>query len=131
MKRGLASPCVASALATTRRLRLQVVRVIHMKLLKLRSGLPVRRLFVIARSSSVSISATSRSLRASPNTKSTLLASHQVMMSSRANAGDEARHLLERAIRCVPVGPPQPGDQQMATAEHVQGQIAVAIVIAV
>ena len=30
MKRGLASACVASALATARRLRLQVMRVVHM-----------------------------------------------------------------------------------------------------
>lgn len=84
MKRGLASPWVASALATTRRLRLQVERVVHMKLLKRRSGLPVRRLFASARSSSLPIAVTSRSLRANPNTKSTALASHHVIRSSRA-----------------------------------------------
>jgi mRNA-degrading endonuclease RelE of RelBE toxin-antitoxin system len=44
-----------------RRRRLQVRRVIHMKLLKRRSILPVRRLLVATTSSSVLISAMSRS----------------------------------------------------------------------
>ena len=39
-KRGLASPCVHSALATTRRRRLQLDRVSHMKVLKRRAGVP-------------------------------------------------------------------------------------------
>src|SRR6185369_13915054 len=65
-KRGLASPLVHSALATTRRLRLQLVRVLHMKLLKRRTGRPVRRLLAAASSSSLAILPTSRSLPASP-----------------------------------------------------------------
>jgi hypothetical protein len=48
-----------------------------MKVLKRRSGRPLRRLLAATRSSSVAISATSRSLRASPNRKSTPLPSHQ------------------------------------------------------
>src|SRR3954451_20308477 len=42
MKRGLASPWVHSALAITRRLRLQLSRVDQRKSLKRRAGLPVR-----------------------------------------------------------------------------------------
>ncbi len=41
------------------------------------------------------------------------------------------RYLLDRAGRRVHVSTPQLGDQQMPTAEHVQRQITVAIVIAV
>jgi len=55
-----------------------------MKVLKRRSGRPLRRLLAATRSSSVAISATSRSLRASPNRKSTPLPSHQAIRSSRA-----------------------------------------------
>jgi hypothetical protein len=60
-KRGLASPCVHSDFATTRRWRLQLLRVLHTKSLKQRAGFPVRSLFAAACSSSLSISATSRS----------------------------------------------------------------------
>ena len=44
---------------------------------------------------------------------------------------DDARHLRDRAGRRIQVGAPQLGDQQMAAAEDVERQIAVAIVIAV
>src|SRR5207244_9552896 len=77
MKRGLASPLLHSALATTRRRQLQLSSVVHCKSLKRRAGRPVRRLSASAAASSSSISATSRSLRARPTTKSTPWASHQ------------------------------------------------------
>src|SRR5262249_58276229 len=47
-KRGLASPAVNSALATTRRWRLQLSSVVHRKSLKQRAGLPVRPLLASA-----------------------------------------------------------------------------------
>ena len=48
-----------------------------------------------------------------------------------ANVGNDARHLLHRAGRGVDVRTPQFGGQQMAPAEHVERQVAVAVVIAV
>ena len=47
------------------------------------------------------------------------------------NLRDDARHLLDRAVRRIQGGTPQLGEEQMAPAEHVEGQIAVAIVVAV
>ncbi len=47
-----------------------------------------------------------------------------------ANVGDDARDLLHRSPRGVDVGAPQLGGQQMAPAEHVERQVAVAVVIA-
>ena len=44
---------------------------------------------------------------------------------------DDPRDLLDRAGAAVDVRRPEPGRQQMPPAEHIQGQIAVAIVIAV
>ena len=67
MKRGLASPCVHSALAMTRRLRLQLSSVLHWKSLKRRAGWPLVSAIARAAASSASIIATSRALRASPN----------------------------------------------------------------
>ena len=49
-KRGLASPCVHSALATTRRWQLQLLRVVHMKSLKRRAGRLVREPSALASS---------------------------------------------------------------------------------
>ena len=68
MKRGLASPCVHSALAMTRRLRLQLSRVLQSKSLKRRAACPMLSALALAAASSASIMATSRALRASPNT---------------------------------------------------------------
>jgi hypothetical protein len=65
--RGLASPPVTSALPMTRRLRLQLSSVDHMKSLKHRAGLPVRTLSTAAISSSALIASSRRSLRARPN----------------------------------------------------------------
>jgi hypothetical protein len=83
-KRGLASPSVNSALATTRRSRLQLSRVVHLNSLKVRAGLPVRRLFASACASSPAIMPISRSFFARPNRKCTPFASHHAISKSRA-----------------------------------------------
>src|SRR5436190_21447944 len=83
MKRGLALPLVHSALATTRRGRLQLSRVDQSKTLKRRAGLSAARLSARASTSSSLIFATSRRLRASPKTYSTRFSSHQLIRSSR------------------------------------------------
>src|SRR5947208_324984 len=72
------------ALATTRRWRLQLSRVVQVKSLKRRAALPVCRLCSAASASSAWISPTKRLLRASPNRKSTGLVSHQAIRASRA-----------------------------------------------
>jgi hypothetical protein len=48
-----------------------------------------------------------------------------------ANLDNDARHRLDRAVRRIQARAPQLGIQQMASAEHVKRQIAVAVVIAV
>jgi len=68
MKRGLAPPCVHSALATTRRLRLQLSSVVQRKSLNTRAATPLGRLVASAWASSGAISASSRALRAKPTT---------------------------------------------------------------
>jgi len=68
MKRGLASPSVHSALATTRRRRDQLSSVEYRKSLKRRAGLPVAKASASACRSSTAISSTSRALRARPKT---------------------------------------------------------------
>src|SRR5260370_26233092 len=82
--RGLAWPSVHSALATTRRSRLQLSRVVQAKSLKRRADLPVGWLCSAASASSALIASTSRVLRARPNRKSTALFSHQAISASRA-----------------------------------------------
>ena len=67
MKRGLALPCVHSALPITRRARLQLFSVAQLKSRKRRAGLPLASLAACACAISASISAASRSLRARPN----------------------------------------------------------------
>ena len=48
-----------------------------------------------------------------------------------ADLGDDACHLLDRAIAAGDVGAPLPGQQQVPAAEHVERQVAVLVVIAV
>ena len=48
-----------------------------------------------------------------------------------ADLGNDARHRLDRAVRRIQARAPQLGVQQVAPAEHVKRQIAVAVVIAV
>jgi hypothetical protein len=45
--------------------------------------------------------------------------------------GDNARHLLCGTVRRVNARHPQLRSQQMSSAEHVQGQVAITVVIAV
>ena len=48
-----------------------------------------------------------------------------------ADPADDARDLLDRAGRGVDVGAPELGRQQVAAAEDVERQVAVAVVVAV
>ncbi len=50
---------------------------------------------------------------------------------SRADLGDNTLDLLHGPCRCVEVGATQLGHQQMTPAEHVERQVAVAIIVAV
>ena len=101
-----------------------------------------------ASASCAAISATSRSLRASPSTKCTPFASHQPIRVSRQKPQSARRMIVvlgQRARICCTMratsstlpaaasmfGRPQLRRQQMPPAEHKQRQIAVAVVIAV
>ena len=146
-KRGLASPLVHSALPITRRLRLQLSSVRHWKSLKRRAGALVCAASRSAAASWRLILATRRSLRASPNTYSTPLSSHQAISCSRAKplsarrmictSGQCSRiwaamlDLLLGSGRRVDVGAAQLGRQQVATAKDIQWQVTIAIVVAV
>jgi hypothetical protein len=48
-----------------------------------------------------------------------------------ADLGDDAGDLLDRPLAAGGVRPPLPGQQQVATAEHVERQVAVLVIIAV
>ena len=50
---------------------------------------------------------------------------------TRPDPGDDPRHLLEGARRSVDVRAPESGRQQLAAAEHVQRQVAVAVIVAI
>ena len=119
-----------------------------MKFLKRRSGWPVRRLFAsAAREFGLDLGDQPGVLcQAEHEVDAVRLApGHQVLARkagvgaqqdararpARADVRDDARHFLDRARRRVDVGAPQLGHQQMTAAEHVERQIAVAIVIAV
>ena len=119
-----------------------------MKLLKRRAGLPVRRLFASACASSACDLGDQPLvlLQAEQEVHAVRLApSHQLLArkarcrratgcapaASGADLRDDPRHLLHRTRRRVDVGAPQLGHQQMTAAEHVERQIAVAVVIAV
>ena len=116
--------------------------------MKRRAGLPVDDASASACASSTAISSTSRALRARPNTKSTRLLfapGHQrfageagigAQQDARARPArpdlcDDPRDLLLRAGAAVDVRRPELGRQQMPAAEHIERQIAVAIVVAV
>src|SRR5258705_2295678 len=148
MKRGLAAPFVHSALPITRRLQLQLFRVRYAKSANSRAGLPVlldlRFAFLISGASQ----ALRRLLPARPSTYWTLLASHQLMRSSRQNplsaritmdvVGQRTR--IWARMRATSSTLPSAAStlderslaaRQMAAAEDVQRQIAVAVVVAV
>src|SRR5262249_4796876 len=135
---------VHSALAMTRRGRLQLSRVAHWNSLKRRAAWPLLLLSTSAAASSVAISPTRRRFLARPNRKSTPLRSHHRISASRANpesprstmptSGQRARicaTMRDRAGRGVDVGRPLFGRQEMRATKDVQRQIAVAVVIAV
>ena len=69
MNRGLASPFVHSALAMTRRLRLQLLRVDQVSSLNRRAGWPLARLSSRASTSSAPIARVRRTFLASPKMK--------------------------------------------------------------
>src|SRR5690625_3737497 len=48
-----------------------------------------------------------------------------------ADLGDDALHLLKSAAAGIDISPAQPGCQQMITAEDIERQIAVAVIVAV
>src|SRR5215216_2699189 len=148
MKRGFASLRVHSALAITRRSRLQLLRVDQVSSLNRRAGWPVVRLSSRAITSSAPIARLRRTFLASPKMKSTLLASHQVISASRAKP-ESARTIMRAigqlsricaTIRAISSTAPAAASMlagrslvasQITAAEDVQRQIAVAIVIAV
>src|SRR5215216_6123833 len=147
MKRGFASLRVHSALAITRRSRLQLLRVDQVSSLNRRAGWPVVRLSSRAITSSAPIARLRRTFLASPKMKSTLLASHQVISASRAKP-ESARTIMRaigqlsricatiRAISSTaPAAASMLAGRSLAASrwatEDVQRQIAVAIVIAV
>src|SRR3954463_14251978 len=146
MKRGLASPWVHSALAITRRLRLQLSRVDQRKSLKRRAGLPVRAASSSAWISSTEISSTRRSLGASPNPEAALFFSHQAIKASRAKPESARSRMRTRGqrvriratIRSTSATAPAEASMlerrslaERRAAEHVERQIAVAVVVAV
>src|SRR5215470_17786989 len=130
-KRGLASPAVNSALATTRRWRLQLSSVVHRKSLKQRAGLPVRRLLASALAISPEILAINRVFLANPKRKCTPFASHQAINSSRAkplSARTRMRTLGQRSRMWATM---RATSSKAPSAAHVQRQVAIAVVIAV
>ena len=148
MKRGLALPLVHSALATTRRGRLQLSRVDQSKSLKQRAGLSAARLL------GAGLDQLALDLCDEPPVAGEsedvfdavfLAPAHQVVAAEAgvgpehdAHAGpagadlrDDALDLLDARRRGVDVGAPELGGEQMPAAEDVQRQVAVAVVVAV
>ena len=118
-----------------------------MKLLKRRSGLPVRRLFgcgkiklgldlgdepVVLRQAEEEVDAVGLAPGHEFFPREPAVGAQQNARPwpTGADLRDDARHLFDRAGRSVHIRAPQLGDQQMAAAEHVKRQIAVAVVIA-
>ena len=118
-----------------------------MKLLKRRSGRPVRRLGgdeiklgrdlggepLVARQSEQKIDPVGLAPGHQVLPREAAVGAQQDARArpAGADAGDDTRHLLDRAGGRIQVGAPQLGEEQMAAAEHVERQIAVAVVIAV
>src|SRR3954469_10283884 len=147
MKRGLASPSVHSALPMTRRMRLHLSKVDQRKSLKRRAGLPVLSASARAAALSVSISARRGGVggQAEDVVHAVGFAPRHQRLAAEAAVGaqqnahprpagadlaDDARHFLHRSGRAVDVGAAQLGRPQVPTAEDVERQVAVAVVIA-
>ena len=147
-KRGLASPWVHSALATTRRSRLQLCRVRQAEILEpacrlaglfaLRCGcgelgldhlgqpgIPGQAEQEVDR---VVLAPTHQGVASKPRIGPQQNAHARPAL---ADAGDDPRHLLDRPGAGVDVGATQFGREQMPAAEHVERQVAVVVVIAV
>src|SRR4051812_45999928 len=146
MKRGLASPWVHSALAITRRLRLQLSRVDQRNSLKRRAGLPVRAASSSAWISSTAISSTSVAGEPEHVVDLVLLAPGHQGLAGEARVGpkqdapprpagrdpgNDPLDLRDRPRRGIDVGAPELGGKEVAAAEHVERQIAGAVVVAV
>jgi hypothetical protein len=128
-KRGLASPPVNSALATTRRSRLQLRRVVHLNSLKYRAGLPVRRLSRdLGDQPGILLQAEQKvhAVRLAPGHQRLL---RKAAVGTQQNAcarpapadlRDNARHLLNRIRRGTHARGLQPSRQQMTPAEYVK-----------
>src|SRR5512135_1348254 len=139
--RGLAPLARCSALATTRRSRLQLSSVRYRNSANTRVGSFVRSNPSRACSCSPAIIATSRGFCASPRMKSTPSRSHQAMIGSRQKPlsariviltpGHDPLELLECPGAGVDVGGPQPGAEQVIAAEDGEWEIAIALVIPV
>ena len=148
MKRGLGSSCVHSALAMTRRDRLQLVRVIQLKSLKRRAGF----------SALFGGGLRGRELRSDLGDQAgvagkpediihavRLAPRHQVLARKAAvgaqndaherpaapDLRDDPPHFLHRASRPIDVRATKLGPQKVPPAEHIKRHIAMAVVIAV
>jgi hypothetical protein len=150
-KRGLAplapQPGIHSALATTRRRRLQLSCVVQRKSAKRRAGRPVASAYVLGpgeRDVDV-LDQPGIARQAEQEVDAVLLApGHQRLPREAAVAAqhdahprpagadlaDDARYLLDRAGRGVDVRAPELRRQQVAAAEDVERQVAVAVVVA-
>src|SRR5271165_488592 len=131
----------------TRRSRDQLSSVVHANSLKRRAGLPLASAALLAAASSLSIIATRRALRQAEQIIDPvhLAPDHQRLAGEPGigpqqdahvwPAGADPRHdpgdLLHRSGARVDVGSAKLRRQQMAAAEHIKRQIAVAVVIAV
>ena len=99
MNRGLASPLVHSALPMTRRLRLQLLRVVQISSLKRRAASPVIWLSARASANSAPIARVRRTFLASPKMKSIPLASHHTISGSRAKPESPRSRMRVRGQR--------------------------------
>lgn len=148
MKRGLASPCVHSALPMTRRRRLQLPSVVYWKSLKFRSGwagppalrrglphVPLNLLLqpCVAREAEHEVHAIFLAPHHQARAREARIGAHQDAHPRPAFPvpADDPRQLDIGSRRLVDVRTPQLGRQQMPAARHVQRQIAIAVVVAV
>ena len=147
-KRGLASPWVHSALATTRRWRLQLSRVEPGEVPEAARRLtgPAAQLGrlgefafdladqpAVARQPEQEVDAPAFAPRHQSVAGKAAIGTQQDahLGPAAADLGDKPRHLLDRPGRAVDVGRAQFGRQQMPPTEDIERQVAVIVVIAV
>ena len=148
MKRGFALSCVHSALAMTRRSRLQLLRVDQLNSLNRRAGLPLvllsffgldelrrnrpRQTLVLRQAEDVVDTVCFAPRHHSLAGKARIGSQQDThVRPGLANLPDNAGDFLHRTGRGVDVRAAQLGCQQLIAAEHIKRQIAVAIVVAV